>query len=69
MDPIWSQSDIDALKVAITRGVLSVTFGNRTTTYHSLKEMRLLLAEMVGSVSQQTTGPTGYRLGSISKGV
>lgn len=61
----WTQADIDALKVSIRRGVLSVQFADRTTTYHSLKEMRDLLAEMERSVSQ----PPGYRLAATRKGV
>ncbi len=36
----WTQADIDALKLAIKRGVLTVTFADRSVTYHSLKEMR-----------------------------
>ena len=70
MDPIWTEADILKLKEAIASGVLTVTFGNRTTTYQSLKEMRLLLAEMVTAVAAEVAGPpTGYRLASISKGV
>ncbi len=65
-DPVWTQADIDALKASIRRGVLSVTFADRSVTYHSLKEMRALLAEMVASVS--TTSRT-YRLAATDKGV
>lgn len=68
MDPIWTQADIDALKESIARGTLSVTFGNRTVTYHSLREMRALLAEMVAAVNVATGGQT-FRLAATSKGV
>ncbi|HME97113.1 MAG TPA: hypothetical protein VKN16_23165 [Methylomirabilota bacterium] len=67
MDPIWTQADIDALKIAIKSGVLTVTFGNRTTTFHSLREMRELLADMVASVNAATGQP--FRLAATSKGV
>jgi len=65
-DPVWTQADIDALKTSIRRGVLSVTFADRSVTYHSLKEMRALLAEMVASVSTDTRT---FRLAATSKGV
>lgn len=65
MATTWTQADIDALKIAIKRGVLSVSFADRSVTYNSLKEMRELLAEMERSV---TAAPT-YRLASTSKGV
>lgn len=65
MATTWTQADIDALKVAIKSGVLTVTFADRSTTYHSLKEMRELLADMERSVSQART----YRLAATSKGV
>lgn len=64
-DPIWTQADIDAIKASIRRGVLTVSFADRSVTYHSLKEMRELLAEMVRSVR----GSTGFRLATTRKGV
>jgi hypothetical protein len=69
MDPIWTQADIDALKVSIQRGVLTVTFGNRSVTYHSLREMRQLLAEMVASVATAAGTGQPFRLAATSKGV
>ena len=65
-DPIWTQADIDAIKASIRRGVLSVSFADRSVTYHSLKEMRALLAEMVASVSPETRS---FRLAAHDKGV
>lgn len=65
MATTWTQADIDALKISIKRGVLTVTFADRSVTYHSLKEMRELLADMERSVSQAP----GYRLAATSKGV
>lgn len=65
MATTWTQADIDALKLSIKRGVLTVSFADRSVTYHSLKEMRELLAEMERSVNAAPT----YRLAATSKGV
>lgn len=65
MPTTWTQADIDALKLNIKRGTLSVSFHDRSVTFHSLKEMRELLADMERSVG----GAPGYRLGTTSKGV
>lgn len=61
----WTQADLDALKLSVKRGVLSVTFADRSVTYNSLKEMRDLLAEMERSVNAART----FRLAATSKGV
>jgi len=63
----WTQEDINRLKQAISSGVLSVRFEGppaRTVTYHSLAEMRSLLAEMEREVS----GSPGYAYLQTSKG-
>lgn len=63
----WTQDDIDALKAAIRRGVRIVRFGTREVEYHSLKEMRDLLAEMVAQVNSSTGGRSrlaGFRSGA-----
>jgi hypothetical protein len=65
--PIWTQEDIDALKKAIAKGVLSVSYAGppqRSITYQSLAAMRDLLAEMVRAV----TGAPRFRRISFSKG-
>lgn len=61
----WTQEEIDALKAAIASGVLSVRYADRTVTYHSLQEMRALLAEMQRDVKQ----PKPYTLIATRKGV
>jgi len=64
---MWTQADIDALKIAIASGISTVKYAGppaREVTYHSLDEMRSLLAEMVRSV----TGAPATRLASHSKG-
>lgn len=64
---IWTQIDIDELKVAIKSGVLSVSYSgppSRTVTYQSLAEMRSLLASMIRDVG----GNASYRRVQWRKG-
>jgi hypothetical protein len=56
----WTQTEIDALKVAIAAGVKSVTYADRTVTYHSLREMMEALASMQAEVSQSTAGRSTF---------
>lgn len=51
----WTQSDIDALKAAIARGVRTVSSQGRTVTYHSLDEMLKALAAMESEVAGTST--------------
>lgn len=70
MSGIWTQADIDELKAALSKGILSVAYSgppSRSVTYQSLSEMRKLLAEMVADVAQQA-GRTSYRLVKTKKG-
>ena len=63
----WTQDDIDALKKAISGGVLTVTFDGppkRSITYQSLSEMRALLSDM----NRQITGAPTHRLVKWRKG-
>jgi hypothetical protein len=51
---LWTQQDIDTLKSAVASGVLRVRYKGppeREVEYHSLAEMRSLLAEMVRSLN------------------
>lgn len=67
MATTWTQGDIDSLKSAIGTGVMSVTYAGppqRIVQYHSLAEMRSLLAEMLGQVNAM---PRYSRIG-FSKG-
>lgn len=65
----WTQGDIDKLRAAIASGALSVRYDGppaRQVTYHSLSEMRALLAEMRADVEGQ--GASRTRRVSYSKG-
>lgn len=70
-DTIWTQADIDTLKAAVVKGVLTVRYAaggggpERLVTYQSLAEMRSLLAEMVRAVN----GTPTYRLGATRSGL
>lgn len=63
----WTQEEIDALKAAIASGVLTVTYAGppqRSVTYHSLKEMRELLADM----NRQEIEAPAYRRVKFDRG-
>jgi hypothetical protein len=66
----WTQSDIDALKAAIVagKGARSIAFGDQVITFHSLTEMRDLLADMQADVAI-TAGTSRSRFAATSKGV
>jgi len=58
-----SQTDLDALDLAIARGTLSVTFDGRTHTYQNTTQLLLArdhVARVVNSGSQNR-GPTAFR--------
>jgi hypothetical protein len=64
---IWTQTEINELKAAIASGIIEVTFSgppSHTVKYHSLTDMRSLLAEM----TQQVAGDAPYRLLGTNKG-
>lgn len=66
----WTQVELDTLKAAVASGVLTVSYDGpprRSVTYHSLKEMRDLLAEMERDVNSSSARP--YRLASMKRGV
>lgn len=66
----WTQADVDALKAAVATGVLSVRYDGppaRQITYHSLGEMRALLASMQQEVTRSSGGRT-HRFAATSKG-
>jgi hypothetical protein len=63
----WTQSDVDAMKAAIASGVRSVSFSDRTVTYHSLDEMLKALALMTAEV--QGSARSGHRYAVTDKGV
>jgi hypothetical protein len=67
----WVQADIDALRTAVGSGVLTVHYAgppSRSITYHSLSEMRSLLADMVAEVANAAGTRTGYRFAASRKG-
>lgn len=69
---IWTQTDVDSLKVSISSGILTVSYAGppaRTITYQSLDAMRKLLADMVSDVATTSGRRSSYRLVSTRKGV
>jgi hypothetical protein len=66
----WTQADVDALKACVGSGILTVRYDGppaRTITYHSLTEMRALLASMQADVAR-AAGTPGYRYIATRKG-
>lgn len=66
----WTQADIDALKDKIKEGALTVKYSGppaREVTYHSLDQMRALLASMEQNLTAQS-GAVGYSVASTKKG-
>lgn len=57
----WTQTDVDALKAALATGALTVRYGETSTTYRSLVEMREILAIMEREVAEDA-GTTRRRL-------
>jgi roadblock/LC7 domain-containing protein len=69
---VWTQADIETLKVAIASGILSVRYDGppgRTVTYQTLGDMRKLLAEMIASVNSAAGNHRRFRLAATRKGV
>jgi hypothetical protein len=69
---IWTQTDVDALKVAVASGVLTVTYDGpprRSITYQNLNDMRALLASMIQDVAATAGSSVPYRLAATRKGL
>jgi len=47
----WTQSQLDALDVAISKGTRTVSYGDKTVTYHTLDEMLKLRAQMMAEIA------------------
>lgn len=56
----WTQADADKLKAAIAGGLRRVTFGDKTTEFQDLGEMRKLLKEMLADIAAAAS-PAGSR--------
>ena len=64
----WTQTDIDTLAAAVATGVLSVEYSGppaRRVTYHSLAEMRSLLAEMRAAVGDAAGTRQSFRRAAV----
>lgn len=53
----YTQTQIDAMRVAIASGVLTVRHGETLTQYRSLAEMERILASMEAEVAGTTARP------------
>lgn len=57
----WTQTEIDALKAAIGKGVRRVTYSDKTVEYHSMGEMIRALKMMEAEVASETAKATPSR--------
>lgn len=66
----WTQTDIDALKAAISegRGARTIAFGDQSVTFHTVEEMLVLLRMMQEDVSATASVPR-TRYAAFNKGV
>lgn len=67
----WVQADADALRTVIASGAMTVTYSgppSRSVTYHSLPEMRALLAEMVAEIARTAGTRVTVRYPTVRKG-
>lgn len=66
----FTQTDIDALKAAISagRGARTIAFGDQSISFHSVAEMIELLRIMSADVSTTASTPR-TRYGVVDKGV
>jgi hypothetical protein len=67
----WTQTDADNLRRAIAdgRGARSMSFGDQTVVFNSLKEMIELLAIMETDAATTAGTRRAYRVAVTSKGV
>lgn len=65
----WTQTDVDNLKTAIAdgRGARSMSFGDQTVVFNSIRDMLELLSVMQAEVDGATRS-TRTRYGATSKG-
>ena len=64
----WTQTDIEALEVAIKGGVLRVRFENREVTYNSVGEMLKLLQTMKDTVDVEPSSASRVTYARFRKG-
>ncbi len=68
---VWQQADVDALKAAISSGVLIVKFDGppgRLVQYQSIEAMRDQLARILAE-SGAADGRPNYKLAGFKKGL
>jgi hypothetical protein len=64
----WSQSDLDAIEVAIKSGTTMVKYDTKTVTYRSLDEL-IRIRELIKKELGQTTGASARVYMETSKGI
>ena len=62
----WTQTDIDALKSAMARGIKRVQYTSGSVEYQSVADMKALLKDMERDVA--TSGPIRRTVASFQSG-
>ena len=65
----WTQTDIDALKSAIARGLRRARIGGEEVEYQSLGEMRSVLREMEAEVNGSTANQINVSYPCTTRGL
>ena len=65
----YTQTQVNALKAAAARGVLSVTTDGNTVTYVSISEMRKQIAIMEREIAAQSSARVAHVNPIYSKGI
>jgi len=65
----WTQTDLDALNKAISNGVTSVRYADRSVQYRSLNEMLKIRSLMMDELGLPGVAKEAMRKFSYSKGI
>lgn len=65
---MWSQSDLDAIELAIKSGTTMVKYDTKTVTYRSLDEL-IRIRELIKKELGQTTAASARVYMETSKGI
>jgi hypothetical protein len=69
---IWTQADVDSIKVALASGLLTVSYSGppaRSVMYQSTKQLMELLAMMQADLDDTAGTRTKYRLAVTRRGL
>jgi hypothetical protein len=65
--PTYTEADLTAIRTALKRGERSVTFADRTVTYRSVDELKVVEQDILRELQSTTSRPKQTRM-AASKG-